>query len=336
MSQVQALEQSDVLRDDLAGLREDQQALLNDLYDDHLLTDCYQRLLDGDVKAAMRDLLDGLGERRANSSDTEWKDFVKLCMLHPIRELVHEDPFTRRAYEKPRGYAGDAELLDFIYGVDEGKDAPPGTSELGRQVFACTTRTPACEGVRCRARWIAERVDRVAMEFSKPDLLSVASGHLREAGLSGALRQRRLGRWVAFDADIDSLQEAHRSYGIYGVETVGGTVRQMLSGKKDLGQFDFIYSTGLYDYLRQSTAKRLTTRLFNMLRPQGHLVVANFLTGIEGRGYMESLMDWNLIYRNHSEMLDMAMALDQTRVRDIHLTVEDAYNVVFLHVTKRK
>jgi len=36
---------------------------------------------------------------------------VKTCVEHPIRELIHEDPFTRRAFEKPRGYDGDTELL---------------------------------------------------------------------------------------------------------------------------------------------------------------------------------------------------------------------------------
>ncbi len=315
--------------------REEHQALLADLYDDHLLNECYQGLLEGNVRESMRSLLKGLGERRAESSAIEWKDHVKLCLLHPIRELLHEDPFTLRAFAKPRGYAGDAELLDFIYGVDEGKSAPEGTSQLGQQIFECTTATPACRGVRTRSRYLAEMVDRMAMKFSKPDLLSVASGHLREAGLTGALRQRRVGRWVAFDADIESLQEAYRSYGLYGVETVGGTVRQMLSGKKELGEFDVIYSTGLYDYLRQSTGKRLTTRLFNMLRPGGHLIVANFLSGIKGQGYMESFMDWHLIYRTHNEMLDLAMALDQTKVKDIHLTAEDDFNIVFLQVTKK-
>ena len=32
----------------------------------------------------------------------------------PIFALCQEDPYTRRAFEKPRGYAGDAVMLDFF------------------------------------------------------------------------------------------------------------------------------------------------------------------------------------------------------------------------------
>lgn len=335
MATAQLLDLPHTTFDEPESRHRDHQALLDDLYDDQLLTDCYQKIVDGHVTEGVDDLLEGLEERRLNSSSSEWNEFVKICLVHPIRDLIHQDPFTARAYSKPRGYAGDAKLLDFIYGVDEGVGPPEGTSRLGCQIFERTTATPACLGVRTRARFIAEMVDRIAMDYRKPHLLSVACGHLRDAGLSGALRQRRVGRWVAFDADVESLQEVHRCYARYGVETVAGTVRQMLTGKANLGEFDFIYSTGLYDYLRQSTGRRLTTHLFQKLRPGGHLVVANFLSGIAGRGYMESFMDWQLIYRTHSEMLDLAMALDQPRVKDIHLTAEDNFNILFLHVTKK-
>lgn len=320
-------------------LYDDYQSLLTEL-DDSLLNECYQKLLDGREKfaqQAMEDLILGLRERRRDSSDGEWRDFVRLCMAHPIREFVHQDPFTAHAFNKPRGYAGDAELLDFIYGVDEGQGPPEGTSDMGQRVFRYTTRSPACNGVRHRARIVAELIDKIASEFHRPDLLSVAAGHLREAGLSGALKQRRLGRYVAFDADAESLAEVRRCYGHYGVETVAATVRQIITGKRvNLGEFHFIYSTGLYDYLNQTAGKRLTTRLFDMLRPGGHLLIANFLVGVKDRGYMESFMDWHLIYRNHSQMLDLAMAIDQTQVQDIHLTADDDFNIVILHLTKKR
>ena len=45
----------------------------------------------------------------------EIPEFRRTCQSHPIWQLLMEDPYTRRAFEKPRGYAGDAVMLDFVY-----------------------------------------------------------------------------------------------------------------------------------------------------------------------------------------------------------------------------
>ena len=40
-------------------------------------------------------------------------------------------------------------------------------------------------------------------------------------------------------------------------------------------KFDVVYSTGLFDYLQQSTAQRLTWVMFQMLRPGGRLLIVD-------------------------------------------------------------
>ncbi|MCY2996299.1 MAG: class I SAM-dependent methyltransferase [Planctomycetota bacterium] len=316
------------------GLAEMQQDLLADLYDDQLLTDCYQKLLDGQVAAGLQELLAGLDERRSNSSDLEWQRFVQLCLLHPVRELLHQDPFTLRAYQKARDDASDAMLLDFVHEAD-GLHPLEGTSDLGVRIFENIIRMPVCEGFRARARLVAKTVDQLALQLSRPSILTVGAGHLWEASLTGALKQQRIGRWVAFDHDSDSLQEVQQRFGAMGVDTVAGSVRQLLEEPSHLGEFDFIYSTGLFDDLEQPAGKRLTERMFDMLRPGGQILIANFRPEIEGRGYMESFMHWQLIYRTHPDLLDLAMAIDQTRVMEIRLLTEDMHHVLFLCVTKK-
>lgn len=286
------------------------------------------------VAQAIESLFLGLHRLRSECDEGDWRICLEQCHTHPVSDMIHEDPFTRRAFTKPRGYAGDAELLDLIYGPEEGWPEPQ-ASPLGREIYKYTSQAPAAEGVRARRAFIADLIDRSTAENPKMHILAIAAGHLREATLAAAIRRRRIGRFVALDADPVSLDEVTRCYGTYGVETIAASIRPLLTNKLKPGQFDLIYSTGLFDYLSEETGRRLVTVLFNMLRPGGQLVVANFLPGIRDVGYMEAFMDWKLIYRTRREMIDLTMEIPEADLRDVTLFAEDNRNIIFVQVTKR-
>jgi len=63
------------------------------------------------------------------------------------------------------------------------------------------------------------------------------------------------------------------------VRALTGSVRQLLSGKTNLGRFDFVYAAGLFDYLSGPVAAALTRRLFEMTRPGGMMLIPNFVAG---------------------------------------------------------
>ncbi len=264
---------------------------------------------------------------------SEWVKCVKRIRESELLPLVHQDPFTSRAFNKPRGYAGDAVMMDYIYGLEEGWQ-PPTTSPLGQCVFQYTTRAAASAGVRARREFIAEKLDEVARIRTLPDVLAVASGHLREASMSSAVRRSKFNTFIALDADAMSLTEVERSFARFGIQSELADIRKMLTGRMDLGSFDLIYSTGLYDYLSQKTAQKLSYHLFSMLKPGGKLVVANFLPSIHDIGYMEACMDWFLVYRNRMEMMGLTELIPQHDMREILVTVEENQNIVFLEVTR--
>lgn len=105
---------------------------------------------DGDALGAFRLLQAPLSALWSQARATAQADAMRAwCRAHPLHALVQQDPFTHRAASKPRGYAGDAVMMDYIY---ESR-APEGTSEVGRAVFAATTRR-ACRcatAARCCA-----------------------------------------------------------------------------------------------------------------------------------------------------------------------------------------
>jgi extracellular factor (EF) 3-hydroxypalmitic acid methyl ester biosynthesis protein len=318
---------------------------LEEVYDDSLLNTAYQDLTetqinDGEIDPkrlheTMDKIIVDLHGRRMNSSDQEWKSFVKICKHHPLQALLHQDMFTQRAYAKPRGYAGDAVLLDYIYGREEHWPAPDGMTPFGQQLFDYTTQIPATEAVRARRGFLADLLDKLADEVNKPHVLSIAAGHCREALISAAVKRKKFGRFVALDSDTQSLEEVNRCYARYGIEVKPASVRQILTDKVQLGEFDLVYSTGLYDYVQQSMAQRLTEALFHLVRPGGSLLLANFMPGIRDIGYMESFMEWELIYRTRHEMLDMSMKIPQPDISDIRIFAEENEHVIFLKITKR-
>jgi extracellular factor (EF) 3-hydroxypalmitic acid methyl ester biosynthesis protein len=299
-----------------------------------LLDSVYEKFNCGKIDEGMTELVPGLKERRLNSGPKEWAAFVHSCLQHPLKDMLHQDPFTHRAFSKPRGYAGDAVLLDYIYGREEGWP-PPETTELGQAIFEFTTRSAACEGVRSRRGFIAGLLDRLVEEVHCPHVLSIGAGHLREAALSAAVKRRKFGRFLALDSDATSLEEVERSYGRFGVERAAASIRQLLMQKINPGLFDLVYSTGLFDYLQQPFAQRLALLMFRMLRPGGRLVVANFLPGIPDLGYMESYMAWMLIYRTRLEMMSISAEIPQELIRDIRIFAEENQNIIFLQITKQ-
>ncbi|MGC3971658.1 MAG: class I SAM-dependent methyltransferase [Pirellulales bacterium] len=278
-------------------------------------------------------LFRALNQRKFASTPAAWSAWIEESRRHPLRELVHQDPFTYRAFSKPRGYAGDAVMMDYIYGREE-HWTPPECTAVGRSVFQFTTGAPASEGVRARRAYIATRIDRLVEERRHPHILAVAAGHMREAGMSSAVRRRKTGRYIALDADAESLQEVQRSYGIYGVETVTASFRRLLTNPGGVGEFDFVYSTGLFDYLNQRAGRRLVSGMFQMLRPGGRMIVANFLSGVRDIGYMETFMDWQLIYRTRRDMVDLTMDIPEDDIAEVRIVSEECRNIVFLEVRR--
>jgi len=274
-----------------------------------------------------------LGELRRKGTDDTW-EIVRACLLaHPVWSLMQQDPFIRRANEKPRGYPGDAVLIDYIYG------APTVTQEVAALpvhaaiVHDFATSAAAPRAVRYRRQFAANTIDEVSlMRGAGTRVVSIAAGHLREAELSHAA-QAGIAEFVAIDQDAESLDTIRRSMGPTKVETIEGSVRQILAGKVRVPDADLVYALGLFDYLPQPVAKRLTELMLDAVRPGGVLLVPNFLPGIGDIGWMESFMDWKLIYRRDAEMLDLLS--DWTNVSRAEIHRDPDHNITFLKAYRR-
>lgn len=295
-----------------------------------------QRIDEGhDPGKIIHRLIVALHKMREHLPPSVWHDLIPIIQNHPVAAFFHEDPFTRWSFEKPRGYSGDAHLIDFIYGDPSTEAEIAAASPLGRELYEYTKASPSPVAVRERRDILTEYVDRIADEKGpETEILTVAAGHLREANRSVALKEKRIKRWVALDQDPHSVGLMTQNFGGTCIEPIDGSVRGLLIHSHKYGKFDFIYAAGLYDYLADKVAVKLTQTCLNMLKPNGVFLFANFSRNVDDDAYMETFMNWSLLLRSDEEMWDIINA--STDRNAIEAEVFPGENGHILYATIRK
>ncbi|MGE7369458.1 class I SAM-dependent methyltransferase [Neorhizobium sp. NPDC001467] len=244
-----------------------------------------------------------LHDLRGRMHQSVWQSLVPFIQNHAVAQYFLEDPLTRWSWDKPRGYSGDASLLDLIYRHDSVSEMIAKASPRGKALFEYTSTAPSSQANWDRRDILASQVDAVAAARGpETEVLSIAAGHLREAECSQALKAGGLKRYVALDQDPISIGTISRDYAKMGVEAVDGSVRQVLAKRIDPGQFDLVYASGLYDYLVDKVAIKLTQRALDMLKPGGTFLFANYSYPIVVDGYIETFMNWQLLLRSEADM----------------------------------
>lgn len=259
---------------------------------------------------------------------------VETMRRHPVAQIAWQDPFTSWSYRKPRGYSGDARLIDFIYGHPSTTPDITAASPTGRAVHAYTFGSESPVAVRERRRFLAHLLDDAVERVGAPDVLAVACGHLREVELARHARQIR--RFIALDQDGDSLSEISRCYpDLTQLDLVKAQIGRLIIRPTMHGRFDLVYAAGIYDYLQDRTATRLTAGLFAALKPGGTLFFANFADGIADRGYMDAFMDWRLILREEADLQRMVDGLPAQEIAQTRLFRGNNRAVIYASVTRK-
>ena len=299
----------------------------------NMLDDISTQLISNNVAAAMSSLHAHLCSYRSKFDGLAWKRFCDDTFLtHPVRQLIHEDPFTRRAFEKPRGYPGDAVMLDFLYEYNSLGDE---TSVLGKAVYDWEFYTQSSRSVRLRRDILADLIDETARAHRPARILSVACGHARELGISRTIAEALEVDFTAFDQDEDSLKTLRAGCGSTSVNTVHGSVRAILTGRTKFTGMNFVYSAGLYDYLPQPVATRLTSKLFNMLQPGGKLVLVNFTPDLLDAACLEAFAQWWLTYRSEQDMQNLLAETPSSDIAAVRTFCAGNRSLAFLEVVRK-
>lgn len=258
-----------------------------------------------------------------------------------IWDIIRSSEFLLRTNLKPRGYAGDSAMMRMLYENDF-----RGPTLFSRFMHKHPVQSAAAQAVRNRVTMLAARINalpRVGKGRPRTRIMSVAAGpawELREV----FQKPEDLDTLdvTLLDQDPEALGEAtatiqrvEKHFGAPVHHTIiQDSVRTMLR-TADLanqwGRFQFLYSMGLFDYLTAPVAKAVLTRLYDLLQPGGELVVGNFHVNNPTRLYMEYWMDWVLLYRSESELLELAEDLKGAQTA---IVFEDTKSQMFLCIRK--
>lgn len=263
-----------------------------------------------------------------------------------VTPLLSPAPIWSRAYQKPRGYPGDFELMNYMY--DESR---AGSSTYARIMHQLGREERLASTVRNRrdllVRTIRESITRaVSLGASEVRVCNIGAGPARELEdlLSVGDLPVPLKVWLV-DQDEDALAFAYerlRRASFRFADRVQilcrfTSFRQMLSDTellRELNGQDLIYSAGLFDYLSRNVAQILLRELATLLREHGCLFVGNAAAHKGIRWVPEFVLDWRLRYRSPEEMLDLARDLPVSASAEIRKDDSAAWH--FLMVTRSK
>lgn len=265
----------------------------------------FQSEFNQEVNGIFRDVMIFEMENLA-SGDEDRVYKLKRFFVERFRDEFLAGEYASWSLKKPVGYAGDYWIIDEIY-----KNAPAsfGYKRLHDNYFQMSAISNA---VRNRKEDFKRFMVATAQskKNSRPRILNVASGPCREVYellKKGEFKDSN----VVFHCVEQDPKAIEYAQGLLGGEPrvkffQQNAVRLALS--KDIhgsleGEYDFIYSTGLFDYLDRRVSLRLAKNLKELLSPGGVLAVSDVRDKFSNPSvyYMEWVGDWNLVYRDDDD-----------------------------------
>jgi len=240
--------------------------------------------------------------------------------------LVDSIEVGRFVHGKPLGYAGDFMLMNYFYDYI---DKYLGESTYEKSIHFYGVNIPTGHSLLERKGFFKQRILDLLAKKDSVKILSVASGPARE--LTELVEEGKITKPLYFDCldvEPETFTYINNTLGKIRPENknnlhmrfIKADFLDLIKGKeiKDLFEkYDFIYSSGLFDYLTDQMARKLMCYLFGLLEADSSLVITNARKDDFHRAYYEMLGGWKLIRRDEKEMLDWTSEITENCFSEI-------------------
>jgi extracellular factor (EF) 3-hydroxypalmitic acid methyl ester biosynthesis protein len=244
-------------------------------------------------------ILHDFNRLRATVDEHTWQTtLIPALRNEPFYAWSQEAPILRWSTIRPRGYAGDAHLIDFLYQSDDIAQEVLDASLGGQAVHNCFINSHSARSVRDRRNYLSSQIVRAVVRKQNARILVLACGHFREGDIIIGNDAFGNAEIICLDQDAISCAEVERRFAKSKVIVLNKNVTSVLRFNDE--KFDLIYAAGLYDYLPDNVAVRFNTHFMSLLADSGRLIVPNFLKSDSNRGGRELAADWFLIHRDET------------------------------------
>jgi len=295
-------------------------------------------------------------------------DTAKACKSYikesDIYNLFLQSAWYKQIITKPRGYAGDSTMMEIMY-----NDQFEGITPFGKLYTKLANAVEGSQAVRNRRSYLRKKLQKL----DSGKVLSVAAGpalEIKDCEHKNGLEFLALDHDMETLRRYAPRHNSNFTYGIcnafhlmkgqYGYIIPRKSFAKRANPKADMKGFrkllmpfryhmntlpqegfELIYAAGLYDYIYTSDnpskgSMALTKNLFSLLKPGGQLIVGNYAPTIPRgtRWVLEYICDWNLIYREDSDLKLFAKGISEKQIADIKIKSEETGITKFLHITK--
>lgn len=245
-----------------------------------------------------------------------------------------------RARTKPRGYAGDYEMLARIY---EQRLCDDPLGRLMDRYFQVSAAPQAvCNRMRMMRDWIgAALAARVEQPLRVGIVGSAFGSEVRDALLDHpAHEDRNRLHAVLLDLDPAAIEFAHAQLApLLPADRLTAAAANLFRLAErprlaaPLAGCDWIFCPGLFDYLDDAAAAAMLQCLFAQLAPGGRLTVFQFAPHNPTRSYMEWIGNWYLLYRDAAQFRELVSAAGFT-AQQAHFAAEPLGVDLYVELTR--
>lgn len=272
--------------------------------------------------------------------DAKARGAIKRYTELLITPILIEGQCWRRSYEKPLGYPGDFEIMNYAY---DGLPIGETTKAKFLHLIGLTAgRLIVFRMERLIGMLVDHASNNIKDKSDKYSVVSIGSGPAREIPfLAKNLTEKCSLDVTLVDSEPQAIQYSEKALAALQVETsfffdVLNIEFQDILKKEHLhkisGSADVVYSSGMVDYLGALTAKRFVKRVFDALKPGGQIIIGNVSKKSTGAVWvMEYATDWALYFRTYEDMEAMADGLEDAKVE---ISEDVTKSVYFLNITK--